>query len=48
MDKTFNDFEIELAGIQEKIKTIEIYRNDPQQSIEADVQIQAKLDVNVY
>lgn len=40
MDKTFNDFDIELAGIQERIKSIENYRNAPGQRPE----IQAKLD----
>ena len=40
MDKKFNDLDIELAGIRERIKSIEAYRNDPKQRAE----IRAKLD----
>ncbi len=32
MDKTFNDLDIEMAGIQERIKSIEKYRNESGQS----------------
>ncbi len=40
MDKTFNDLDIELAGLQERLKTIEIYRNKSGQLPE----IKVKLD----
>ena len=31
MNKQFNNLDIELAGIRERIKSVEVYRNDPKQ-----------------
>jgi predicted nucleic acid-binding Zn-ribbon protein len=42
MNKTLNDLEIELAGVNERLKTIEKYRNEP---VPKRSEVAAKLDV---